>query len=254
MHVTNHQTLERAVFAEWNTTLASHPHVFGRLGELTGDEAIDLIRRPQPAADRDATLLALLTLEHEGDEVAGRVLLKSFLPVAFRLARTSSSTRSLWQHSPTDATATTISVLWEVIHTYPLHRDRAVSGNIRGECLKLLEKDLGTHAGMEITVDTETLDQIVTDNEPWGDDAFRNLVTLLTWAVDSNTLTRDEVALLARIELADGDPGDERERAAAEVGISRETLNRRVHRIRTKLIHAVSGDVAERVPYAPRRS
>jgi hypothetical protein len=248
-------TLERALLDEWNSTLANRSHDFNGLGIITCDEAIEAIRRPQPSEDRDRFLLGLLELERAGDEIAGRVVLKSFLPLAFRLARTCSSTRQLWRHSPTDATATTIAALWEVIHTYPLHRTNSVAGNIRLECIKLLEKGLGTHEEVEVTVDDETLERLVNDTtEVWGDDAFNDLVVLFTWAIDTGTLTREEVQLLARIELTENNPGDERDAAAAELGISRETLNRRVCRIRTKLMRAVSGDVQERVPYAPRRS
>jgi len=245
--------LERAVLDEWNSTLANLRHVFGDLGELTCDEAIDLIRKPQPAEDRDRTLITLLALERAGDVIAGKVLVKSFLALAFRLARTCGSTRYLWQNSPTDATATTIGALWEVIHTYPMHRTSSVAGNIRLECIKLLDRELANPSD-EVTVDDETWSGLVNSQvEPWGDDTFLDLVTIFTWAIDNGTLTRDEVQLLARIELAD-DPGAEREASALEHGISRETLNRRVHRIRTKLMFAVSGDVHERVAYAPRRS
>lgn len=62
------------------------------------------------------------------------------------------------------------------------------------------------------------------------------------------------VQLLARIELAEGDPGTAREEAADELGVSRETLNRRVLSIRTKLMQAVCGDMETKVSYAPRRS
>ena len=67
MHVYNAATtLERALLNEWNSTLATLRHDYGVLGELTGDEAIELIRRPQLAEDRDqilSRLLELLTVE-----------------------------------------------------------------------------------------------------------------------------------------------------------------------------------------------
>lgn len=101
-------------------------------------------------------------------------------------------------------------------------------------------------------IEDELLEKIAGPDE--SDDVLRDLVTILTWAIDSGTLRRDEVQLLARIELAEGDPGVAREEAAAELGVSRETLNRRVCRIRTKLMQAVSGDMEAKVSYAPRRS
>lgn len=256
MHVYNAATtLERALLNEWNSTLATLRHDYGVLGELTGDEAIELIRRPQLAEDRDQILSRLLELEHGGDVVAGKVILKSFLPLAFRLARTCSSVRAIWRNSPTDATATTIGALWEVIRTYPLHRTSSVAGNIRLECIKLLERGFGASADVELAVDDETLEHLVNaDADTEIDDPLRDLVTLFTWAIDNGILTADEVRLLALIELAEGNPGEERQQAADELGISRDTLNRRVHRVRTKLMTAVCGDVQERVSYAPRRS
>jgi len=244
-------TLERALLNEWNTTLASKTHTFGALGEHSCDEAIELIRRPQPAEERDRVLLTLLELHHAGDVIAGKVILKSFLALAFRLARTCAGTRAIFRHSPTDATATTIGALWEVIHTYPLERTHSVAGNIRMECIKLISTGFGAHVDAEITVEDEILEHLSAGHH--DEDPFRDLVTLLTWAIDSGTLTRDEIQLLVRIELADN-PSAEREHAAEDLDISRETLNRRVHRIRTKLMNAVCGDIQQRVPYAPRRS
>lgn len=251
------------LFDEWNAIHAHTLHDFAELGELTGEEAVTLIRQTQIAEDRDRLLVTLLTLEHAGDTFAGRVLLKSFMPLALRLASSCSSMRSLWQNSPADARTATIGVVWEVIHTYPLHRTSSVAGNLRGETLKALGRWFGSESRTdELTVEDEVLEKMVGADDT--DDVFRDLVTILTWAIDSGTLRRDEVQLLARIELAEGDPGEARDAAAEELGISRETLNRRVCRIRTKLMHAVSGDIhtesaepsspAHRIGYAPRRS
>ncbi|KDA07187.1 hypothetical protein DC31_00255 [Microbacterium sp. CH12i] len=73
MHVSNTATpLERALLNEWNSTLATARHSFGALGELTGDEAVNLIRQPQPAEDRDRILIQLLTLEHDATRSPAR--------------------------------------------------------------------------------------------------------------------------------------------------------------------------------------
>ena len=241
------------LFDEWNATHSHTTHPFGELGELTGDEAVALIRHPQEQVERDAILITLLRLEHAGDTFAGRVLLKSFMPLALRLPSSVSAMRPLWQPSPADARTATIGVLWEVIHTYPLHRVNSVSGNIRLETIKALGRAYGNEASVDsLAVEDEVLEKIAGADE--SDDVFRDLVTILTWAIDTNVLRRDEVQLLARIELAEGDPGDARDAAAEQLGVSRETLNRRVCRIRTKLMHAVSGDLDAKVSYAPRRS
>ena len=241
------------LFDEWNAIHSHTTHHFGELGELTGDEAVALIRHPQMNDERDAVLIALLRLDHAGDTFSGRVLLKSFMPLALRLPSSVSAMRSMWHHSPADARTATIGVLWEVIHTYPLNRVSSVSGNIRLETIKALGRAYGSEASVDaLAVEDEVLEKIAGADET--DDVFRDLVTILTWAIDANVLRRDEVQLLARIELAEGDPGAARDAAADELGVSRETLNRRVCRIRTKLMRAVSGDLEAKVSYAPRRS
>ncbi|WP_242085900.1 hypothetical protein [Microbacterium lacticum] len=240
------------LFDEWNTTHAHTLHRFGSLGELTGEEAVKLIRQEQRKDERDAILIELLTLEHQGDAFAGRVLLKSFLPLALRMPATVSSMRSMWQHSPADARTAAIGVLWEILHTYPLHCASSVAGNIRGRTLKGLCRWFGSQDSVEDTaIEDEVLEKIAGPDE--SDDIFRDLVTILSWAIDSGTLRRDEVQLLARIELAEGDPGQARDDAASDLGISRETLNKRVSRIRHRLMTAVSGDLETKIPYAPRR-
>lgn len=241
------------LFDEWNTTHAHTLHRFGPLGELTGEEAVKLIRQEQRKDERDAILIELLTLEHQGDAFAGRVLLKSFLPLALRMPATVSSMRSMWQHSPADARTAAIGVLWEILHTYPLHCASSVAGNIRGRTLKGLCRWFGSQDSVEDTaIEDEVLEKIAGPDE--SDDIFRDLVTILSWAIDSGSLRRDEVQLLARIELAEGDPGQARDDAASDLGISRETLNKRVSRIRHRLMTAVSSDLETKIPYAPRRS
>lgn len=254
MNVTSTATsLEAVLYDEWNDHLAHATHDYGAIGILTGEELLELVQRPQPVDDRDQILITLLELDRSGHAQAGRVLLQAFLPLAIRQARTSGATNELWKHSRADAVATQISALWEVIHTFPLHRRSSVAGNIRKEALKILHSSLGHHVGKEFTVSEGFLEHLVNQDAEVQDDAFRDLVTIFTWAIEAGILSRDEIKLLARIELADEDPGAVREAAAEELGVSRETLNRRIHRIRTKLMTAVSGDVQNRVRYAPRR-
>lgn len=252
------RTLERDLLADWNRNIADIPHTYEGLGTYTGEEVQNLIRVTQDRGSRDQLLLTLLTLEHAGDKVAGQVLVKTFLALAFRLARTSAATRDIFRVSTTDATATTISVLWEVIHTYKVDEwTHSVAGYIRGQMLHVLETSFVSPRDVEkVSVDEQTFNEIVDvpslEDEPMA--VFQDLFTVLTWAVDSGTLRRDEIEILVRIELAVGDPGSARDELAEELAVSRETLNRRLHRIRTKLMTAVSGDLSAKLPYASRRS
>lgn len=247
--------------SEWTEQLADATNEYGSLGILTGQEALECIQRPQPQEARNDVLLALLELDAAGHPTARRIVLQSFLPLAVGYARTSAATRGLWRHSRTDAIATVISALWEVVAVFldqsQPHERRNIAGRIRSELIKALA-DFAHHVGAEFNVGADFLEDLGNDDPTSDhgiiqDDPFQELVTLFTWAIDTGVLTRGEIQLLARIELADGDPGEAREEAAAELGISRSSLNRRVHRIRTKLMDAVCGDVQSRVKYAPRR-
>lgn len=247
--------------SEWNDQLSAATYDFGSLGSISAGRALHLVQRKQDTEQRDAILLTLLELEAAAHPVAGRVILQAFLPLVVGYARTSAATRNIWRHSRSDAIATTISAAWEVITVFldevsEEHR-RNIAGRIRSNLIKTLSC-FASHVGTEYNVACDFLEDLGND-DPTNelgviqDDPTQELITLFTWAIDHGVLAREEIQLLVRIELADGDPGAARDDAAQDLGISRESLNRRVHRIRTKLMTAVCGDVQTKVKYAPRR-
>ena len=73
-------------------------------------------------------------------------------------------------------------------------------------------------------------------------DTFHDLVTVLTWAIDTEALTPDDVRLLARFDLGEL---HERDELAEDLGIGRASLTRRVYRIRVKLMEAVQAHIRE---------
>lgn len=234
---------------EWDDRLAHEIYDLGdELGEMTGRDALNHV---QHGHDRDATLIALLREHHAGNPIAARIVVQAFLPAAISHAHRSRSTRAMWRHNPEDAIVTTISALWEAVHTYPLEKTMNVAGNLRWALTSIVHTSFSGHEN-ELAVTDEQLDELVEPRET--EDAFKELITIFTWAVETGAITREEIQLLARIELADSDPGQARDDAAFELGISRETLNRRVHRIRTRLMTAVCGDVSAKVGYAPKRT
>jgi len=246
--------LETVLTNEWDTELADSIHRFGPLGTLTCTEVIELLRTTKADEQRDHILITLLDLNHAGMDVAGKVVIRAFMPLALGYARTSAATRDLYRHSRFDATDTVLAAFWEVVATYPVEARRtSVAGNLRGRMMKAL-RGFGSHVGVEYNTSDEYLEDLVNgDAQEPEEDALEELRTLFTWAIDTEVLTRDEVVLLVKIELAETDPGQAREDAAAELGITRETLNKRVYRIRNKLIQAVCGDIQTKVKYAPRR-
>lgn len=259
--ITSSLPLLDSLNSEWNEQLSAATYDFGSLGSMIGRQALNLVQQKQDTVQRDVILLELLELEAAGHPVAGRVILQSFLPLVVGYARTSAATRNLWRHSRSDAIATTISAAWEVITVFldevgPSHR-RNIAGRIRSNLIKTLSC-FASHVGTEYNVACDFLEDLG-NADPTNelgiihDDPAQELITLFTWAIDHGVLARDEIHLLVRIELSECDPGDARNDAAHDLGITRESLNRRVHRIRTKLMTAVCGDVQTKVKYAPRR-
>lgn len=228
--------------SEWSESYADVDHVFGTLGSIRpGALLAKLQSRTLPKAVLDSHMHSLVLLAHRGDHVAERLLLELMTPKAIQLARTCAPLRSL---SPADAASTTISVIWEKIRTYPEHLTESVAGNIGLNALHEVTQSFGSnHSVDEIAADVDELERAMHDDsagtstEPtYGNSSFDNLVKVLTWAVDARVLSREEVALLAKVDLG---TSSEREALADELNISRDTLNKRVWRIRSKLIDAV---------------
>lgn len=227
---------------EWTARFAGRTHSFGELGRRTCGDLVALIQDNEE--ERDHVALTLLSLNAGGDTIAGRVLLQAMLPKAQRLARTCAGLRDL----PMDERRwIAAGAIWEAVQTYPLHRTRSVVGNVALNALAIITK---LRPGPEANVDELDdlhLEQLVDEdaeddgNPTSGNSTFHNLVRVLTWAVDSEVLTRAEVAILARMDL-----GEDHERAelAESLGVTHGTLVKRTWRIRTKLMTAVQSHVA----------
>lgn len=229
---------------EWDKAIADRHHAFGDLGFRRAGDLVDEISSHTSTTDRDAVVLELLTLGQQGDSLAERVLLQAMLPKVISLSRRSAGLRRLPRN---EARTTAVTAMWEAIRTYPLHRTTSVLGNLGLNALSIVTKGFGAgHTGdvAELTAANEDMLAVLdadstthgADPAVGNDDPFSDLVKVLSWAVESNALTRDEVRILARAELGDAPDRDD---LASELGIARDSLNRRVWRIRTKLMKAV---------------
>ena len=231
---------------QWDHDLADVVYDLAPTGPRLCAE-LELELRAAPKADQDQMLHALLLAAAEGDEIAEAIVLHHMLPKAVHLARSCAALRS---HSPADAVATAIGAMWEAIRTYPLHRSSSVHGNLGLNALSIISRTLGAghrKGSEEYPTSDEGLAAamlleggVATLEPEWGDDSFRDLVTVLRWATDTGVLSCDEVRILARCDLGDD---DERQALADQLGLTRQSLNRRVHRVRTKLIEAVQAHV-----------
>lgn len=246
--MTAHSALLETIHTDWDLLHADAEHTYGALGTLSGAAVLELVQRPQSRESRDAVLHALIALSQSGHQAANRVLIRAFAPLAVRQARTTAALSDL---EPGDAIATAIGALWETIATYKLERVSSVAGNIRGNMLSLLCSMSKRHRNQtwgevvlpheDLTIAAENIDPM--PSEPTVTDTYRDLVDVLTWAIENETLTKDEVSLLVRFELTDEDAALEREQLAEQLGVSRAALYQRVSRLRRRVTAAIQEHV-----------
>lgn len=244
----NVTTLFAQLENDWETTLATTTHHFGALGSMTGNELRELIQNsPTSAADRNALLRTLIELERSGHSHAGRVLLQTFTPLAVSAARyyRTLGTGADWS----EACQLAVTTLWELIKWLPETRYNAISGNLKMDLRKRLsalataerndsERQMCDEWWSFTTDSTHLVEDMNTNHDDSND-----LIVLLAWAFDQEILTAEQIRLLARIELT-GDPHTIRDDTAAELGISRRSLDRRVARIRAHLVRVAAARVA----------
>lgn len=244
MHVT---TLFTQLEAEWGRSLATITTDFGPLGLATGDEIRERIQTvPACPGDRNALLRTLLELDRAGHPTAARVVLQAFMPLAFSCARRYHDRipRSDW-HEACQAAVTT---LWDLIKELPATRFGAISGNLKMDLWKRLSAQAAAECGM---VERQMSDEwwIVNAAENPGpqkaqaDGPKEDITVLLTWAADQRLLTRDQIELLARVELSDS-PATIHATLCDELRITRHALNKRLLRIRQTLMRAAAATVA----------
>lgn len=219
-------TLVRKLFTEWDAVHATASRTYKGLGEHSGADLLRTLRTTRNS-EQDALLHQLLVLTREGDRHAERVLLQYLLPHAILLAR---STRTLFQLAPVDRIGVAIAASWEVIRTYPLHRTSRVSSNLKLEALCCLSPRRA--AGEEIPTADDKLEMIAAVHPEYPSETPEaRVIELFNWARDTGVLSRDEISLLARVELGN----ETRKDIADAMGIGYETLKKRATRIRAKL-------------------
>lgn len=233
---------------EWQERFSQMTHGFQGIGERLCSE-LELELRATTGEENDRLMLALVLAVQDGDRLAERVLLNHLMPNAIHHSRTCRGLRSL---SPADAVGTSIGATWEAIRQYKTHRARSVRANLGMEALSIITTRLGSAVDVEYATEDAALEVEVSRTAisaftpQWGDDADRDLVEVLRWAIETGVLDRDEVRILARYDLGtryDADAQASRTALAHELGVARDSLNRRVLRIRNKLIEAVRAHV-----------
>lgn len=233
----NHPTTN-ALNDEWANTCAARPLRL-RGGPLTGAQVLAKIDATR-GRERDALFLELLQLAQDGQAFATRVLLQAMLPKAIANARRASGLRA---ESYTDAVDIAIAAMYTSIATYRVDASRTSVAAVLG--LKALSIINGKTSSVDTTSGYEEseLESMVnaataTTDDPHDDPSpFHSIVKVLSWALDSHTLTPDEVRILANYEL-----GDKSERAelVEQLGTTREALRKRSLRLRKTLAIALA--------------
>ena len=230
-----HSTARSRVILGVSRGFAGPPaHLLGMTSEIVYHTDFESMIRASRGADQDALLHTLLRLGHDGSTTADRVVLQALVPAAQRIAQ---RVRSLDDLDRADRPGYAMGAAWESIRTYRLHLQERVMANLTMNLLRFLSPKPTENerliAARTITVSDEFLETVATAWMPEPAPEVQ-LANLLTWAVDTRVLTRDEVALLVRATLGKQDHAT----IAADMGLSREGLHSRLTRIRKRLAAA----------------
>ena len=118
----------------WTVQIAAKEDEFGSLGFHTAGALLEQIRTTKGAV-QDALLYELVTLTHQGDRTAERVVLQSLIPAAQRMAH---RVRSLDDFDRHDRVGYAIGAAWESIQKYKLHLHARVMANLTMNMLGIL--------------------------------------------------------------------------------------------------------------------
>lgn len=223
---------------EWDRTFADEILELDQLGSFRAGD----LEAAVPGLSRvetDRIMHALVVRSHAGCVTSERLLLMLMLAKVSSLVRTCKGLRDLpWDTGISIA----LSAMWEAIRLQKPHITTSVSGNIGLNALNIITR-MTRVDDHEVQLQEQQLQLLVDSIVPAGpseprltDSAHDDLVQLLTWALDSKAVTRDEVRILARVDLGES---HERAELAAELEISESALTKRAWRIRQKLMTAV---------------
>lgn len=194
-------------------------------------------------AAKDAQLAALISLAQGGDRFASRTVLQAMLPKLRRLARYGTVDRR------EDRGHITVSAFLTVLGSYPLdRRPTCIAGNLSLETLHALTQNRRTTPVlMEIPVGDHAV--VASIRTVHGDRTYPDLAAqpcsgnelndVLTWAVNTGTVTAAAAELLAAVYAPEpGHPGGHGP-VAADLGLTPAAVRQRCSRATRSIRHAV---------------
>ncbi len=188
-------------------------------------------------ADADRILLTLLGLCHDGDALAGRVVLQLMLGKAVRIAAAHAArdSRENLEHAA-------VTALWTVIATYPTTRRPAkVAANIAMDAVHAVSVELA-HRRTESPTEPGVLSEVCSaPSASSSAPADLELIELLAWAVDQGVVTTADATLIVDIYApAPGEPGGAT--AAVRHEMSWPAARQRASRAVRKITSAIRAD------------
>jgi len=191
----------------------------------------------------DELLLALLTLAQHGEELAGRTVVQLFMGRAVRLTR---SQVRVTGAETAEVEAQVITALWEAVTTYPLQRRRQrVAANLALDALRLTQRRWvfagpghsrsGTVTEVSI-FDQEDCDPLMNATGDHKPTAWARVARLLGDSAAHGAITDEQARLLMQVYAPLPGQAQGVAETAAQLGISSETLHRRLSRLSARLV------------------
>ena len=212
---------------------------YGPLGRRRPLDLLRAVRSDEDYDERDRLAFELVALAKAGHAAADQLLLMVMLPRVVHLTRTCRGLRTLPLR---DAQAVALGAMWEAIRVHPDRPTRAVLHRLGMDALGIVTRTHSSFASSpELATDPETLGELRTaQGDAVPASTVEDLADLVRWAVEAGTITRDDVRVLAAVDLGEA---SDRARLAAEFGVAAASLTRRAHRIRGRLREAVQREI-----------
>lgn len=197
-----------------------------------------------PRGEADAVLHSLIALSQDGFSLAGLCILEAFSPRIVRLVEHTSVQGQFADLN--DRYAHVVVAAWEAISTYNLALTQKVVANFAMNMLKYAapysDRKIARHETCASGDDLQQHIYTAIDTKSDTHTASAQVDVILSWAQDKQVLNSEGIHLIRSYYLTHT-THVERLDLAARLGISRDALYQRVHRLLSRLQTAVSSHI-----------